>query len=401
LQFGIWANCGRLTPDASTGCTSNGLGYQQTQFQPLVANIFTSKLPYALIVQPISALIAALATIGALLNLCFFSIFWVLLAILSVIASAAALAIELALFVPAKNKFDNGSYSVDAANAAFAGGAALSGGADYSRISNTKLGAGIWIQVGALAASLIGAIFIIAAYATSRSSRRKEKEIEFDFEPTNGAHAQRYSEYYNEQQAADAAAARDPHNPANRKSKRFTWLRGGGYSVTNPNDNSQDGAYYDDEGYYVPDGGQGYDQPHEQQTAAAAAAAASNGEHSGYATNPHQQQYAQQQPETSSAHQHHSHNNSGDPASTQYHDTQYHDANYYAAGSNSQHAAQQQQQQAQQAAGGDPRYQYGGYNPAYGENQYTGQHQQEQQGIITPGPAAGGAKTRWSQEGAY
>ena len=398
MQFGIWANCGRLTPDASTGCTSNGLGYQQTQFQPLVANIFTSKLPYALIVQPISALIAALATIGALLNLCFFSIFWVLLAILSVIASAAALAIELALFVPAKNKFDNGSYSVDAANAAFAGGAALSGGADYSRISNTKLGAGIWIQVGALAASLIGAIFIIAAYATSRSSRRKEKEIEFDFEPTNGAHAQRYSEYYNEQQAADAAAARDPHNPANRKSKRFTWLRGGGYSVTNPNDNSQGGAYYDDEGYYVPDGGQGYDQPHEQQTAAAAAAAAaaSNGEHSGYATNPHQQQYAQQQPETSSAHQHHSHNNSGDPASTQYHDTQYHDANYY-AGSGSGHPQQQ-------AAGGDPRYQYGGYNPAYGENQYTGQHQQEQQqhqGIITPGPAAGGFKTRWSQEGAY
>ncbi len=358
FQFGIWTNCGRLTPSASYGCQTNSLGYTSPNFRPLVQNVIGNNLPTGLIVQPISALLAALATLGAFFNLCGFTIFWVLLAVLAFAASVAALAIELALFVPVKNRFDNGNYDVNAANSAFAGGAALSGGADYSTIASTMLGPAIWMQVGAVVAALIGLLFLIVGYAINRRRARRDRDdAAFDFQTANNGN--HHNGGYGDETYDSTMVAGTANNTPNekRRSKRWTMFGGKNAQYETP-------GSYDDEGYYVPDGGQAYEQQQRN------VAGGQNPQHVQIAQQ--QQQYAQAL-ETQQAQSVYTHSASQHTGQSHYYDAQGsgtgHTAESYGMQSSSHHgvpltaAAAHPGSSSSPAPGADPRYDYGNYPP--------------------------------------
>ncbi|KDN49211.1 hypothetical protein K437DRAFT_267466 [Tilletiaria anomala UBC 951] len=278
ITFGIWANCGRIAPQAGFACTSTSLGYTQSSFRTLVRNVFPASLPYALIAQPIAAGLAGLATLAAFLNLCSFSLLWSLLGLLAAVAAAAALAIDLALFVPARSKFASGAFNVADADAVFGGNDA----ADFSRIDLAVFGPALWLQVAALAAALLGVALLIAARSIYRTHARRDKDVSFDFEPTPlGSGAMNRVSYFGD----DSNNSNNNNN--NRASKRYT------YNAADQSDGRYThpgGAYYDEDGYYVPDGGQAYDSD-------AALSAAAGDPHANLHSNAqlHPHHYGQQQ----------------------------------------------------------------------------------------------------------
>ena len=398
LSFGVWSICARIAPLATFSCTPGSLGYMGSSSQQLVNSVFSSGLPSALILQPIAAGLTALATVGALLNLCGFTIFWVLLAIVSAVATIVCLALELAIFVPAVQSFKNGSYSVDGANALFGtsvvgpGGASAGSGADFSKVSSAMLGPSTYMQIGATVASILGAAFITIAFVKERKQRTKDKNVEFDFQPTDGAHNApvnrgsfwgggqanggqgQYNDAANLQSPeVNGAAANGAPNGGggfmNRLSKRWTYAQadaGNGYDQP-----GAQGAYYDDDGYYVPDGGQGYTDAHGQYQEPPSQS------HSPAPPPPQQfqqhQNLVQQVDQQSQGHSHQTHYTT-------------------ASGSHHKHT---------NSAGSHSYYAQGAQAPPLPQN--TAQAQGPQT-IITPGPAPSGApagRPRWSQEGAY
>ncbi|WFD44927.1 hypothetical protein MPSI1_003601 [Malassezia psittaci] len=205
IQFGIWAACVEAT---SSQCSAVGLGYQQTSLQRLFGsgnlNIsfpFLHNLPYALVLQPISAGFTGLAAGAALLAVCTSSALFALAALWALLLSIATLVIELILFVKARNSLNN-----------------QLGSQSYDSTVGSKLGPAIWLQVAATAAALVGFLFVAAAWSSRRSSHTNPYDSSLpmyskDDDPYGYDHPSthaRQPSYYNTNYYADPVPAQAP-----------------------------------------------------------------------------------------------------------------------------------------------------------------------------------------------
>lgn len=168
IQFGIWGWSAEVTdPDGEVSSSADLNNYDGflSQYRksfgsgPGYREPFLKNLPYALVLQPISAGFTGLAAGAAFLAICVNSFLWVLAALWALALSIATTVIELILFIVARDRFD------DAFRPSFAD----------KHYYNVKLGKGMWIQVAALAAVVVGTWFMIWAYAINNNYNRKQR----------------------------------------------------------------------------------------------------------------------------------------------------------------------------------------------------------------------------------
>lgn len=191
--FGIWSQC--LTDGGQTSCTPTGLGYTQSALgiNSAIELFFVSKLPYALVLQPISAGFTGLAAGAAFLHLCTNTFLWPLSALWASFLTMAALVIELVLFILARNKardFNNTS--------------------SQQVPSGSELGPAIWMQVASLPPVFFGFMMLALGWWLKRS--RSQDNYYDDYEPARPVYAPNdYPEkdYYNQ-----------PARPISRASRR-------------------------------------------------------------------------------------------------------------------------------------------------------------------------------------
>lgn len=169
IQFGIWGwSADVADPDGTISSSANLDNYDGflSQYRksfgagPGYQEPFLENLPYVLVLQPISAGFTGVASGAALLAICINSFLWVLAALWALALSIASTVIELILFIVARDRFD------DAFRPAFAD----------KHYYNVKLGKGMWIQVAALAAVVVGTWLMIWAYAVNTSYHRKHRD---------------------------------------------------------------------------------------------------------------------------------------------------------------------------------------------------------------------------------
>ncbi|EST09686.1 Actin cortical patch SUR7/pH-response regulator PalI [Kalmanozyma brasiliensis GHG001] len=187
--FGIWSQC--FEQGGQTLCTPTGLGYQQTLngINNAVSLFFVNKLPYALVVQPISAGFTGAAAGAAFLHLCTNTFLWPLAALWASFLTMAALVIELVLFILARNRArsfqSNGQLTP----------------------TGSELGPAIWMQVAALPPVFFGFMMLALGWYLKRS--RSNDNYYDDYEPARPVYAANdYPEkdYYYQQQSAPARA---------------------------------------------------------------------------------------------------------------------------------------------------------------------------------------------------
>lgn len=181
VTFGVWSQC--FKQGGITQCSPTGLGYQQTfnGVSQAVSLFFVNKLPYALVVQPISAGFTGLAAGAAFLHLCTNTFLWPLSALWAAFLTMAALVIELVLFILARNKAR-----------AFQSTGTLSP-------TGSELGPAIWIQVAALPPVFFGFMMLALGWWLKRA--RREDNYYDDYEPARPVYAPNdYQEkdYYNQ-----------------------------------------------------------------------------------------------------------------------------------------------------------------------------------------------------------
>lgn len=152
LYFGIWSACGPLKNSAD-GCRSVSLGYENISFDSSNADVsnfnaaINKGLAHALVLQPIAAGLVGLAAGAAFLSIFARTILWVLAAILALLVTYAALAVELAFFIIMHDRLKKiPGFSVD-------------------------YGPALWMQVGGAAAASAGCLAAIATYAAPRRDR--------------------------------------------------------------------------------------------------------------------------------------------------------------------------------------------------------------------------------------
>ncbi len=193
VTFGIWSQC--LKQGDLSQCSPTGLGYQQSfnGVESAISRFFVNKLPYALVVQPISAGFTGLAAGAAFLHLCTNTFLWPLSALWASFLTMAALVIELVLFILARNK---------ARSFQSTGTFAPSG---------AELGPAIWMQVASLPPVFFGFMMLALGWWLKRS--RSQDNYYDDYEPARPVYpANDYVEkdyYYGAQQ-----------RPASRVSRR-------------------------------------------------------------------------------------------------------------------------------------------------------------------------------------
>ncbi|KAJ9477123.1 hypothetical protein PHBOTO_000805 [Pseudozyma hubeiensis] len=193
--FGIWSQC--FEQGGVTQCSPTGLGYQQTfnGINNAVSLFFVNKLPYALVVQPISAGFTGAAAGAAFLHLCTNTFLWPLAALWASFLTMAALVIELVLFVLARNKARS-----------FQSTGQLTP-------TGSELGPAIWMQVASLPPVFFGFMMLALGWYLKRS--RSNDNYYDDYEPARPVYAANdYPEkdyYYQPQQ---------PQRPISRASRR-------------------------------------------------------------------------------------------------------------------------------------------------------------------------------------
>jgi len=169
VTFGIWSQC--FKQGDITQCSPTDLGYQQTfnGVNNAINLFFVNKLPYALVVQPISAGFTGLAAGAAFLHLCTNSFLWPLSALWASFLTMAALVIELVLFILARNKArsfqSNGQLTAD----------------------GSALGPAIWMQVASLPPVFFGFMMLALGWYLKRS--RSDDNYYDDYEPARPVYA--------------------------------------------------------------------------------------------------------------------------------------------------------------------------------------------------------------------
>lgn len=147
-----------------------GLGYQQESIRNLFGsgssglNIplpFINNLPYALVLQPISAGFTGLAAGAALLAMCSNSLLFTLAAFWAALLSIATLVIELIMFIKGRDTLRS---QLSAAN--------------YVESTNVSFGPALWLQVAATAAVIVGFFFIALAWSMNRPTYDESRTYE-------------------------------------------------------------------------------------------------------------------------------------------------------------------------------------------------------------------------------
>lgn len=155
-DVGIWGYCVKnsVTPQqchqgglADYGALDSFFASGAQQANANYASSFSSGLGKALVLQPIATGLTGLAAVMALLAMCMDATLWLLITFLAAAATIATMVVELLFFIHARNNvnalfsqlFSNGSY-------------------------NVKLGNAMWVEVGALAAVLGGALLALSAF---------------------------------------------------------------------------------------------------------------------------------------------------------------------------------------------------------------------------------------------
>lgn len=182
-----------------------GLGYKQQSLQELfgsrlnTGSPFIHNLAYALVLQPISAGFTGIAAGAAMLAVCTNTLLYTIATFWAMLLSIATLVIELILFINARNKLNNQL------------------AANYSGQVSAELGPGIWLQVAATAAVVVGFVFIALAWSLNR-----EEALPEPYEPPASMYAKdddpygydqpaqntnRYSDYQGTNYYADPAPA--------------------------------------------------------------------------------------------------------------------------------------------------------------------------------------------------
>ncbi|SJX60065.1 uncharacterized protein SRS1_11380 [Sporisorium reilianum f. sp. reilianum] len=196
VTFGVWSQCFKQG-DASQ-CSPTGLGYQQTfnGVNNAISLFFVNKLPYALVVQPISAGFTGLAAGAAFLHLCTNTFLWPLAALWASFLTMAALVIELVLFILARNKArsfqSNGQLTP----------------------VGSELGPAIWMQVASLPPVFFGFMMLALGWYLKRS--RSQDNYYDDYEPARPVYA---PNDYAEKEAYYAPQQPRPIGRASRRSR--------------------------------------------------------------------------------------------------------------------------------------------------------------------------------------
>ncbi|KAI3613370.1 hypothetical protein CBS9595_004203 [Malassezia furfur] len=209
LRFGVWAGC---VISSTSQCSPVGLGFKQQSLQELfgsrlnIGSPFIHNLPYALVLQPISAGFTGIAAGAALLAVCTNTLLYTIATFWAMLLSIATLVIELILFINARNKLNNQL------------------AANYSGQVSAELGPAIWLQVAATAAVVVGFVFIALAWSLNREESLPER-----YEPPASMYAKdddpygydhpapnpnRYSDYQGTNYYADPTPAMAAPAPA-------------------------------------------------------------------------------------------------------------------------------------------------------------------------------------------
>lgn len=202
--FGVWAQCLKL--NSLNRCTPSGLGYQQSEFgvNTLIQPFFVNKLPYALVLQPISAGFTGLAAGAAFLHLCTNTFLWPLAALWASFLTMASLVIELVLFILARNKARN-----------YQGG-------NGQTPTGSNLGPAIWMQVASLPPVFFGFMMLALGWYLKRSASQDNYYNDDYNEPARAVYAseaypaEKNDNYYYNQPPPPAAR---PISRASRRSR--------------------------------------------------------------------------------------------------------------------------------------------------------------------------------------
>ncbi|SNX81350.1 uncharacterized protein MEPE_00055 [Melanopsichium pennsylvanicum] len=202
VTFGIWSQC--FKQNGVTECSSTGLGYQQNfnGISNAISLFFVNKLPYALVLQPISAGFTGLAAGAAFLHLCTNTFLWPLSALWASFLTMTTLVIELVLFILARNKVR--SYQ----------------GTSGTTPIGSELGPAIWMQVASLPPVFFGFMMLALGWYLKRS--RSQDNYYDDYEPARPVYApNEYPEkdYYYQNQNQNQNQNPRPISRASRRTR--------------------------------------------------------------------------------------------------------------------------------------------------------------------------------------
>lgn len=140
IKIGLWTICTRQylvgffgTDDGET-CQGTSLGYQDPQYAPVATALLVPGLSKALAMQPLSTALTGLAVGAVGLHLCSNWIVWPFLCALAAVASILAFVFEIVLFSTARVRLNRNAVATFG-----------------STIRSSAFGAGIWLQVAAMA----------------------------------------------------------------------------------------------------------------------------------------------------------------------------------------------------------------------------------------------------------
>ena len=156
FTLGIWSQCG-----PPNGCRPAGLGYNNFSFKAGTSLENAAALPdpvnhglaNALVLQPIAAGLIGLAAGAAFISIFARSIFWLFLAVLALLVTYAALAVEVAFFILARDNLHDTL------------------GKELGGAINIDFGPALWMQVAAAAVATVGCIAALCAYAAPSKDR--------------------------------------------------------------------------------------------------------------------------------------------------------------------------------------------------------------------------------------
>ncbi|WFD07207.1 hypothetical protein MVES1_002566 [Malassezia vespertilionis] len=172
IRFGTWGLCyGDSTLNNGWHCSSADLGYRQKEFGNLTRSVggsagglglhepFLHNLPYALVLQAISAGFTGIAAGAGLLAICSHTLLFTLAAFWAAILTIATLVIELILFINAHEKL------TDSAPPEWQGRLR----ADY--------GPALWMQVAATAAVIVGFLLLFLSWILNRPEKHASHAV--------------------------------------------------------------------------------------------------------------------------------------------------------------------------------------------------------------------------------
>ncbi|GAA98565.1 uncharacterized protein L969DRAFT_95203 [Mixia osmundae IAM 14324] len=178
FYLGLWGACVDITGGARQ-CSSKSFGYNinsyLTQFgvNGSLRNIYSHGLTYGFLLNPIAGLIALIALLFSIPAGTCAELMAILLTIFAFLVAAAALVIDLLVFIKTRNLINR------------------------SAPGTASLGNAIWLTVAATGALFLAIFFVCLGCFRGRSSRKyayDEKDYAANYEPSSHMHDDQYED---------------------------------------------------------------------------------------------------------------------------------------------------------------------------------------------------------------